>query len=82
MNYKKNITIRNNKKQYYKYIDLADIFQIKRFFKKYNTVITYHFERSDFFMFNLPTAHITIIVVNAASKLIKSFCGRVMIVST
>jgi hypothetical protein len=69
MNYRKNITTQTKRKRYYKHIALADIFQIKRFLKKYNIVITYHFVRGDFFILNLPTAHITTIVVNAASKL-------------
>lgn len=82
MNNKKNITTWFRKKQYHKNIVLTDIFldlwfYKKYFTKKYNNRITQITSQEVVFFIpnNLPTAHITEIVVNAASKLIKSFVG-------
>ncbi len=82
MNYEKIITTQNNRKQYLKNIVLKKFFQRFRFYKKYftkkyNNRITQITSQEVVFFIpnNLPTAHITEIVVNAASKLIKSFAG-------
>lgn len=82
MNYEKIITTQNNRKQYLKNIVLKKFFQRFRFYKKYftkkyNNRITQITSQEVVFFIpnNLPTAHITEIVVNAANKLIESFAG-------